>query len=241
MSKTTEDAGAAKYGNFINYYSFNSATDRIQLLPTHIWKLLENSDISPANDKFLVLDIGCNAGNFTQLLYPFLQMHLPPNKRIKILGIDIDPLLIDRCIQHNQYPDNVQYACIDIMECDDSTGHLNTYGKQMFDATFCLSLTMWIHLNNGDSGLLTFLNKVHQMSRMIIIEPQPWKCYLTAVRRMKRSANKVFDHFATIAIRNSVEEDIQRHLEVVCERNKLFETIPTKWNRKIAFYVNKTK
>lgn len=52
--------GSVRYGNFINYYQFHPAEDRIKLLPMNIW--------SPS-DTFVVLDIGCNAG--VQLLVMF--------------------------------------------------------------------------------------------------------------------------------------------------------------------------
>lgn len=232
----SKDPGACQFGNFINYYSFNSAEDRLALLPTHLW----NSTKSSGDDKYyLVLDIGCNAGNFTQLLYKFLLTHT--RRKVIILGIDLDPLLIDRCNEHNQFPGNVIYTSLDIMTTDPSgfAGHLNTYNKLNFDAIFCLSLTMWIHLNHGDAGLLDFLTKICILGKQIIIEPQPWKCYLTAVRRMKKSNQETFKNFEQIKFRSSVELDIHRHLIGACDMDNIFETVPTKWKRKIAFYKSK--
>lgn len=37
-NKQHKDAGSAQYGNFINYYEFNSAEKRIDLLSNDIWK-----------------------------------------------------------------------------------------------------------------------------------------------------------------------------------------------------------
>lgn len=50
--------GAVQYGNFINYYEFNPPSNRITLLPSHIWSATPNT----TEDTFLALDIGCNAG-----------------------------------------------------------------------------------------------------------------------------------------------------------------------------------
>jgi len=61
MTSTDEDAfqpGAARVGNFINYYSFNPAEDRVDLLPED---LLASSD-AREEGPVLCLDVGCNSG-----------------------------------------------------------------------------------------------------------------------------------------------------------------------------------
>lgn len=239
----TKDPGAAQYGNFMNYYSFNSAEHRLNLMPTHIWKK-ENEEIKASGNAnegpdstFIVLDVGCNAGNFTQLLYNFLTTHT--QKNVFIYGIDLDPILINRAIEHNKHKENITYGCIDIMNLDSSnklSKHLQRFNKSQFDAVFCLSLTMWIHLNHADEGLLAFLRKVHELSRLLIIEPQPWKCYSAAVRRAKK-AGKGFPLFDNLKMRKTIESDIRKFLESACGLQKLYQTEPTKWDRKIAFYV----
>ena len=55
-SKTFEP-GAARVGNFINYYSFNPAEKRLQLIDL---KLVEK--YLSAEKHLLALDIGCNSG-----------------------------------------------------------------------------------------------------------------------------------------------------------------------------------
>ena len=52
------DPGATKFGNFINYYSFNPASRRIGLVP----ESLVCHVLSEVNHDVLCLDIGCNAG-----------------------------------------------------------------------------------------------------------------------------------------------------------------------------------
>ena len=55
--KKSQDPGAARFGNFINYYSFNPPENRLQFLPESFTSLLDQK-ISP----ICVLDIGCNSG-----------------------------------------------------------------------------------------------------------------------------------------------------------------------------------
>lgn len=53
-----------KYGNFINYYNFHPAEERIQQLPTNIWISRDSTD-----HKYSALDIGCNVGVNSNLLF----------------------------------------------------------------------------------------------------------------------------------------------------------------------------
>lgn len=234
MEKFVEP-GAVRHGNFINYYEFNSADERLALLPTdeQIWKLRPDD---PLESHYIVLDVGCNAGNFTQLLYKFLIERT--HKKVTVLGIDIDPALIARANETNKFRENVLYICCDITDQsrDIFKGYLEKQNKQRFDAVFCLSITMWIHLNHGDDGLMQFLDRMKRLSQMLIIEPQPWRCYQRAVRRMKR-ANETFPLFASLQLTRTIEYDIKRHLKEKCQLDIIYESVPTKWNRRICFYV----
>lgn len=64
MSKTQSDPsqfdpGAARQGNFINYYQFNPAKNRVDLIPNDLIKQL---DLGNADKPVLGLDVGCNTG-----------------------------------------------------------------------------------------------------------------------------------------------------------------------------------
>lgn len=232
QNKQHKDAGSAPYGNFINYYQFNSAEHRIGLLPNSIWKQNSNEN----NDTYIALDIGCNAGNLTQILYTYLVEHT--GKNVQILAIDIDPLLIERCVQHNQHQNNVTYECMNVMDPDHGNNvveYLKRFNRSRFDAVFSLSLTMWIHLHNGDDGLNDFLKKISNLANLLIVEPQPWKCYVSAMNRMRKSG-KTFEKFKELKIRNDVEEWIQTTLMQDGLFRVIFQTTPTQWNRKICFY-----
>lgn len=46
-----------------------------------------------------------------------------------------------------------------------------------------LSITKWIHMNNGDEGLMRFFQKVYDVLKpggVFLLEPQEWKSYATA-------------------------------------------------------------
>lgn len=135
-----------RHGNFINYYDFNSAIDRVKLLPINsdLWNI--SAGTSASVDVFLVLDVGCNAGNFTQLLYEFLRERIP-DRNIFILGIDIDPILIKRAKEANKHLENVFYECYNVMEYSNSdTNHISSflknYDKTRFEVLCCFSITM---------------------------------------------------------------------------------------------------
>lgn len=53
---TKTDPGASRHGNFMNYYQFHPAEERVRQLPPGVWRVDH-----PAR-KYAVLDIGCNAG-----------------------------------------------------------------------------------------------------------------------------------------------------------------------------------
>jgi len=53
------EPGSARYGNFINYYSFNPPERRVKLIPeTFLSGCFGNNE----HDTLLALDVGCNSG-----------------------------------------------------------------------------------------------------------------------------------------------------------------------------------
>lgn len=51
------DPGAAPFGNFINYYTFNPPENRLTLIPATLLQ-----DLGYDRDTTLILDVGCNSG-----------------------------------------------------------------------------------------------------------------------------------------------------------------------------------
>lgn len=160
------------------------------------------------------------------------------NKPCYILGIDIDPTLIERANEKNSNS-SVEFVCLDFMDSENRDAliseYLASHGVNKFSSSFCFSLTMWIHLNHGDSGLVSFLQEVCNLSEMIIIEPQPWKCYRTAVKRMKQN-NEEFPNYKTLQIRNDIENTIENILLNCVGVSKVLETERTSWDRKVLCF-----
>lgn len=238
MERRNNDPGAVQYGNFMNYYQFNSAIERVKLLPNEsIWLPSKQKEDRPKSEPYLILDVGCNCGVFTQLLQTFLEEQL--QRPVHVLGVDIDKRLIERAKVENACPQKISYFSADVLEAgafdDVPLDFLAQHQRSKFDAICCYSITMWIHLNHHDSGLQFFLRKLAQMTELFVVEPQPWKCYQTAERRMKR-AGEVFPLFLKLKWRSDVEEKIQQYLEQELGLQKVYESTPTKWQRRICFY-----
>ncbi|KAJ8965777.1 hypothetical protein NQ317_008136 [Molorchus minor] len=211
---------------FKNGNPVSSPEERIDLLPKTIWK---------NNKKCVALDIGCNAGNLTQSLHVFLKNNV--SEDCSLLGVDIDPILIRRANEANT-SDNVYFQCLDFMDQNNRETIIKNYlllnNTDIFSVVFCFSTTMWIHLNNGDMGLKTFLKEAALISDMLIIEPQPWKCYKAAVKRLKKVFR--FPLFSELKIRENVEDEIEKFLIDECNMVKIAVTNRTKWDRKIIFF-----
>jgi SAM-dependent methyltransferase len=218
--------GAVQYGNFINYYQFHPPENRLKLLPTGVWDKTK---------PFCALDLGCNAGDLTIALCDFL---IGKVASCNILGVDIDPSLIERAQEQTENNGQIEFICLDFMK-DSSKVLIKDYLKkrklEKFDAVFCFSLTMWIHLNHGDEGLRQFLKEICNLGDLIVLEPQPWKCYRSAVKRMKLS-NAHFPLFTELKLRQTVEDEIERFLVENCKASKLYESERTDWGRKLIIF-----
>ncbi|XP_026745606.1 pre-miRNA 5'-monophosphate methyltransferase [Trichoplusia ni] len=223
------DPGAVKYGNFINYYSFHDVSERINNL---------NPRMFPKQSKtqLVCLDVGCNTGDLSKALYSYLEKTYP-NCDIQMLAVDIDPKLIERAKEGNEYP-GINFNTSNIMDTNDRTmiqNYLTSFHRTQFDFTFCFSITIWIHLNNGDIGLLNFLRYIRDISVVIIIEPQPWKCYRNAQRRLKKSGHS-FEYYSSLQIKGDVEAVIE---SVLSESHyKTYQSDKSSWDRKVLSFLS---
>ena len=72
--------------------------------------------------------------------------------------------------------------------------------QSQYDVITCLSVTKWVHLSQGDEGLLALFRKVYALLRpggRFLLEPQPWKSY----KKRKYVSEEAKQHFAAIKIR----------------------------------------
>ena len=85
------------------------------------------------------------------------------------------------------FPANVAFACKNVI---DFTSSAATY-----DVVLCLSVTKWIHLTEGDSGLLTLFKIIYQLTSpggRAIIEYQSWSSYLNN-KKTSATTLRIFD------------------------------------------------
>ena len=192
----SKDPGAARYGNFINYYTFNPPENRLKHIPD---TLLANLGVT--DSPICILDIGCNAGvsaSFNCLIHILLQTIMGllqdltsalfrsfGTADVRMLGVDLDQQLVDRAVQNFTVEDRLQFQHLDIMSDNfqqEAAKYLRRFNKTKFDLVTVFSVTMWVHLNLGDRGLEELVRRLVAVAACVLVEPQPWKCYQTAAR-----------------------------------------------------------
>uniref|UniRef100_A0A8C9FAN5 RNA methyltransferase n=1 Tax=Pavo cristatus TaxID=9049 RepID=A0A8C9FAN5_PAVCR len=239
------EPGAAPYGNFPNYSRFHPPEGRLRLLPGGLLRRLFPSDPRP----LLGLDVGCNSGELSVALYRHLlglqegkgSPEQPADgKDLHLLCCDIDPALIERAQQSSPFPDSISFANVDIMDSSSRepllSSYLSRFGRSTFDIGFCMSVTMWIHLNHGDRGLVEFLAFLSSLCRYLLIEPQPWKCYRAAARRLRKLGRNDFDHFRSLAINGDMAERITQILTRDCTMELVCCFGSTSWDRSLLLF-----
>ncbi|XP_026163920.1 pre-miRNA 5'-monophosphate methyltransferase isoform X2 [Mastacembelus armatus] len=157
--------------------------------------------------------------------------------RVHLLGFDLDEALIQRAQQNNPLPSRISFIPLDITSDTDALqDHLIQHGCSHFHLCLCLAVTMWVHLNHGDSGLLHLLSCLASISEHLLLEAQPWKCYRSAARRLRKLGRSDFDHFKTLKIRGDIAEHAREHLERHCGMKLIQSFGSTAWDRKLLLF-----
>ncbi|XP_004863068.1 pre-miRNA 5'-monophosphate methyltransferase [Heterocephalus glaber] len=239
------EPGAAPFGNFPHYSRFHPPEQRLRLLPPELLQRLfppKGSETRP----ILGLDVGCNSGDLSVALYKhFLSLHdgktcSDASRELRFLCCDIDPGLVKRAEKECPFPDALTFITLDFMNHRTRkvllSSFLNQFECSVFDIGFCMSITMWIHLNHGDQGLWEFLAHLSSLCCYLLVEPQPWKCYRAAARRLRKLGLHDFDHFRSLAIQGDMANQIvqiltQDHgMELVCCFGN------TSWDRSLLLF-----
>lgn len=189
-----------QHGNYDRYYGYrnpNAKDVRIVVFAEHP-HLFDNAD---------VLDIGCNTG--------IISIAVARELRVRsIIGIDIDKSLINRARQYmsveikahsnsnndcmsSTYPHNVLFKNANYILSDAKLLELE---QPQFDTILCLSITKWLHLNNGDAGLKLAFKRMYRQLRpggRLILEAQDWKSY----KRRKKLTDEIYKNFIAIELR----------------------------------------
>ena len=224
-----QDPGAARYGNFMNYYSFNPPKNRMKNIPEDLLKKLEHTE-SPVT----ILDIGCNAGDLTSAMFHAFSGQ---DHDIRVLGVDLDHKLIDRAKENFMVRDQIEFESVDVMGDrfqENVDKFLRRQKRSKFDLVTVFSVTMWVHLNHGDKGLEELVRRLFGVSRYLLLEPQPWKCYQTAARRMRKLGKEEFEEMNQLKIRGPGvdQEIIDMFTKMGCSVVDNFGE--SKWNRKLV-------
>ncbi|XP_061076805.1 pre-miRNA 5'-monophosphate methyltransferase [Conger conger] len=245
VTDESNDPGAAPFGNFINYYAFNPPENRMSLIPSTLLQDIGYSVESSVSDTVLLLDVGCNSGDLSVALFTHLQGRrasddAAESRKLHLLGVDLDEDLILRAEQSNPFPENISFIPLDITHDLDSRTQLESYlarfGRSRFHLCACLAVTMWVHLNHGDAALLDLLTRLASFSDHLLLEAQPWKCYRSAARRLRKLGRRDFDHFKTLEIRGDITERAKEHLERSCGMELLRSFGSTVWDRKLLLF-----
>ena len=255
--ENAESDGGHRFGNFHEYYKFHPVDHRMPLLEPllrHI--MLNHGATAPSLDTdkqeeskdhvsvppiFRYLDVGCNEGDLTlavaeQLRSMACNAAAKPSADVHVLGIDLDPVLIDRArakvsaarlaplrnqgLEHsvlNRHC-NISFETVNVLQEGIPQCHADADGCAA-DLTSLFSTTMWLHIHGGDDGLRRVLEQTCDITRhWILLEVQPSKCYGKAALRWRR---KMGDHSPLdvstkrlqlrATIDEAVEETLQQH------------------------------
>lgn len=209
------ELSAHVYGNYHKYYTFHPAGSRLQLLEGrgifhNLWKAQSEPTV------FRILDIGCNEGQLSVEMLQLARRELPADVRCELVGVDIDSSLIELATTNHTLQAPNLSSCFFAVDFLDETS-IDTlkaklpHAQEGFQLVTVFSTTMWIHINHGDSGLQKFL--VHAQSFVglngaMLLEPQPTKCYRTAVKRCRKLGLKEPAAYRTIQPEKA-EETVQ--------------------------------
>lgn len=185
-------------GNYHKYYTFHSVNSRTDLLQNkslflHLW----HANGEPA--QFNYLDIGCNEGDLSLSVGDLIRSELPSHVKCVVIGVDLDHSLVhlanNKVSERNESGklESSAFYGVDFTKNDEIDKLRQTlatiHSIKQFHLVSVFSTTMWIHINGGDDGLCAFLESAKSFleeNGILLIEPQPTKCYRSAAKRCRK-------------------------------------------------------
>lgn len=155
----------------------------------------------------------------------------------KVLGIDLDEILIERAKSIKGNDGNIDFKTIDIItDYEKVENYMKENNIHKFNIVNCFAVLMWIHVNYGDEGLKSFLKKISLITDNILIEIQPWKCYKNASRRMKKLKCDEFYYIDKLKLTDPDKDitDILTSSDINFVEKKCHGV--TKWGRKLVHF-----
>lgn len=173
-----------------------------------------------------------------------LQGHSGSQRNVHLLGFDLDQDLISRAQTSNPFPQTIQFIPLDIT-LEESPAELSSYlerfGRRRFNLCTCFAVTMWVHLTHGDAAFLGLLSRLASLCEYLLLEAQPWKCYRSAARRLRKLGRRDFDHFKTLEIRGDMAAHAEEHLEKHCGMELARSFGNTTWDRSLLLFRRRSR
>ena len=91
-----------------------------------------------------------------------------------------------------RFPDNVEFRVENFIQ--------DLKVNKKFDTIMCFSVTKWVHLNWGDTGVRRLFKKVYDSLNdggIFILEPQEWKSY----KKKKHLTEQLKENFKKIELK----------------------------------------
>ena len=228
------------YGNFHQYYEFHPANSRSGLFPKGFFSDLWRITGSPST--FRILDVGCNEGDLTIMLLEIARVEISCSEVcIEVYGMDIDIELIERA---KKKCDNLKIdnAKIKFIGGDFMDAKSNSLIDLKMNLISLFSVTMWIHLNHGDVGLETLIERCADLldtktsTGALLVEPQCWRSYKNARKRARHLELPEPKFWQSIKYRNP-EEDIERIVKAKTKFNTALLLGKEMWGRSCSVYL----
>jgi hypothetical protein len=210
-----DDEHGHRYGNFGNYYKFNPPSNRISIMGDVLdyiaQKLSMDDDESSSSSSssnnnnntgsgvFTYCDIGCNQGDLTMEVARALMHRSADTQKIAVVGVDLDPQLIQRATQTYGCGQNdattttpqttkddddddssrivaTHFVTANVLEDDNllplllmDNNNNNNNQNHCVNLLSLFSTTMWLHIHAGDEGFKRLLGKLCQQTKNFLL------------------------------------------------------------------------